>query len=149
MLVEDVERLFGGRELDGQDAFAVVDRFRGTLSQLGALAVGSAILVKQRVVAVVGEAEAVVLPAVPAVMEAVAVSVDPLYRVHAALGHRPLLAHLLLGIRRWLQSFPDAQCDILLRRLGRAIVGFNRLGIVVPQRDRGVREGLVLRGEMR
>jgi len=150
MLVEDVERLFGGRELDGQDAFAVVDGLRGALSLLGALAVGSAVLVEQRVVAVVGEAVAVVLPADPAVVEAVAVSVDPLYRVHAALGNRPLLAHPYLGVlRRRLQRLSDAQCDFLLRRLGRAIVGFNGLGIAVPQRGSGVREGVVLRGEMR
>jgi hypothetical protein len=46
MLVEDVQCLFGGRELDGQDALAVVHRLGGTLSQLRALAIRSAVLVE-------------------------------------------------------------------------------------------------------
>jgi hypothetical protein len=146
MLVEDVECLFGGGELDGQDALAVVDRLGGSLSQLGALAVGGAVLVEQRVVAVVGEAEAVVLPAVPAVVEAVAVAVDPLYCVDTALCDCALLAHLVLGVGCRLQRLSNAQWDLVLRRLGRAIVGLDRLGEVVCQAHGGVREGLVLRG---
>ena len=145
MLVEDVECLLGGRELDGQDTFTVVDGLGGTFAQLGTLAVGSAVLVEERVVAVVGEAEAVVLPAVPTVVEAVAVSVDLLYRVDAALGDCPLFPHLLLGVRCRLQSLSYAQGGFLLRRLGRAIVGLDGLGEVVAQGEVGVREGLVLR----
>ena len=138
MLVEDVECLLGGRELDGQDAFTVVDGLGRTFAQLGTLAVGSAVLVEERVVAVIGEAEAVVLPAVPTVVEAVAVSVDLLYRVDAALGDCPLFPHLLLGVRCRLQSLSYAQGGFLLRRLGRAIVGLDGLGEVVAQGEAGV-----------
>ena len=100
MLVEDIERLLGSGELDGEDAFAVVDGLGGALAQLRTLAIGSAVLVEQRVIAVVGEAEAVVLSAVPAVVEAVAVAVGALDGVDAALSNGPLLAHLLLRVGR-------------------------------------------------
>jgi hypothetical protein len=129
MLVDDVQCLFGGRELDGQDALAVVDGLGSTLPQLCAFAVGSAVLVEERVVAVVREAVTVVLSAVPAVVEAVPVSVNPLYRVHATLGDAPLLPHLVLGLRRRLQSLDDAHADLGLHLLP-PIVRFDRLQIV-------------------
>ena len=47
MLVENVECLLGGRELNGQDAFAVVDSLGGTLPQFRTLAVRSAVLIEQ------------------------------------------------------------------------------------------------------
>ena len=115
MFVEDVQRLLGCRKLYRQDPFAVVDRFGCTLPQLRTLAVGCTVLVEERVVAVVREAEAVVLSAVPAVVEAVPVTIDPLYSIDAALGDGSLLAHLVLGVRRRLQSLHNAQADLVLR----------------------------------
>lgn len=127
MLVEDVQRLLGGRELDGQDAFAVIDGLRGALAQLCALAVGGAVLVEQRVVAVVGEAEAVVFSAVPAVVEAVSVAVDPLDGIDGTLGDGALLAHLVLGVCRGLQGLHDAQADLVLWLLAAAAIRGGRL----------------------
>lgn len=46
VLVEDVEQVLGGRELDRDDAFAVKDGLGGALAQLAALAVGGAVLVE-------------------------------------------------------------------------------------------------------
>ena len=112
MLVDDVQSLLGRRELDGQHALAVVDGLGRALPQLRALAVCRPVLVEERVVAVVGEAVAVVLAAVPAVVEAVAVAVGALDQVHAALGDGPLLAHLVLGIRRRLQGLDDAHTGL-------------------------------------
>ena len=111
VLVEDVQRLLGGRELDGEHTFAVEDGLGGPLAELRALSVGSAVLVEQRVVAVIGEAEAVVLAAVPAVVEAVAVAVAALDGVDAALCDGALLPHLLLGVGRGLQGLEDAHGD--------------------------------------
>lgn len=147
MLVEDIERVLGGRELDGEHALAVVDGLGGALAQLGALSVGSAVLVEQRVVAVVGEAEAVVFSAVPAVVEAVAVAVDALDRVDAALGNGALLAHLLLGVCRGLQCLHDAQADLGVRLLAAIVCArVGRVGCLGKggqgQRDGGVCNGL-------
>lgn len=143
VLVEDVQRLFGGRELDGKDAFAVVDWLGGTLAELRAFAVGSAIFVEQRIVAVVGETETVVLSAVPAVVEAVAVAVDALYGVDAALGNGPLLAHLLLGVTRRLQSLHDAQADLVFGLLGSVQLGGRLRKVGQDQGHGGVGHGLV------
>lgn len=119
VLVEDVQRLLGGREFDRQHAFAVVHGLGRALAQLRALSIGSAVLVEQRVVAVVREAKAVILSAVPAVMEAVAVAVNALDGVDAAFGNGTLLAHLVLGVCRWLQGLHDAQADLVLGLLAR------------------------------
>ena len=136
VLVEDVERLLGGGELDGQDAFAVIHGLGRALAQLRALPVRRAVLVQQRVVAVVREAEAVVLAAVPAVVEAVPVAVDALDRVHTALCNGALLAHLLLGVGGWLQRLHDAQADL---------VGLDRLRVV--GQAQGVRGAAIVRSQ--
>lgn len=158
MLVEDIQGLLGGRELDGQDTFAVVYGLRRTLPQLRALAVRGPIFVEQRIVAVVGEAEAVVLFAVPAIVEAVAVAVDALYRVDATFGDGSLLAHLLLGVRCRLQCLDDAEADpgvglvsIDDRSLGRlgglSKVGQRQVGCRVRDGVKGLRRAGILCGQ--
>lgn len=156
MLVEDIERLLGGGELNGQHAFAVVNWLGGTLAQLRALAVRSAVLVEQRVVAVVGEAEAVVLAAVPAVVEAVAEAVDALNGVDTALCNGALLAHLLLGVGGWLQRLEDAQVDLVFHLLhvpavvcagGRGEVGQRQGNARVGHILVGVRLPAIVRGQ--
>lgn len=117
VFIEYIKTLFAGGEFDRQDPFAVVyglgsslacpgqyDAYlilaSSLLTKLGAFAIGCAVLIQQRVVAVVGEAEAVIFTTIPAVMEAVSVSVRPLYRVYTALRYGSLLLHLLFRVRR-------------------------------------------------
>lgn len=144
MLVEDIKRLLGGRELDRQHALAVVDRFGSTLAHLCAFAIGSTVLVEERVVAVVGEAEAVILSAIPAIVEAVAVPIDLLYCIDAAFCYCPLLPHLVLGVWRRLQRFRDSQLDPELHFLG-PIIRFDGFGEAGPGCKSGVWERLILR----
>lgn len=100
MLVEDIKCLFGGRKLDRKDALAIVNRLRGTLAQFGAFSIRRAVLVQQRVVAIVGEAKAIILSAVPAIVEAVSIPIDLLYCLDTALCYCPLLPHSILWVWR-------------------------------------------------
>lgn len=126
MLIKDIQSLLGGRKLDGQDTLAVVDGFSRPFAQLRTLAIGSAVLVQQRVIAVVGKAKAIVLSAVPTIMEAVAIPVYPLNRIDAAFGNGALLAHLLLGLICGREGFEDAHAQlgsVILCKLAVAAIG--------------------------
>jgi hypothetical protein len=144
MLVEDIECLLGGGELDGQNALAVINRLGCTLAHLCAFAIGSAVLVEQRVIAVVGEAKAVILSAIPAIVEAVAVPIDLLYGIHTALCYCPLLPHLVFGVWRRLQRFCDSQLDFVLHFLG-PIVRLDGFSEARSRRKSGVWKRLILR----
>jgi hypothetical protein len=108
MSVNHIYALSCSRELDAEDTFAIINGLCRAFSLRARLAIGDAIFVKQRVVAVVREPVSVVLATLPAVVKAVPITICFLHRCHADLGYSSLPLHCLFRVVELLKRVEHA-----------------------------------------